>query len=195
MPGQMLDVLKLTYAGVPWTTPGRHKAEWEHSPSSQPGWLCLQDHHYITRPLTQRHQADIEDEPITSQGNIQPEVTEGLLQIRREAEKSGGDMAEWHWDLFWQCGGTRSSPAISLETQGTRQMIKQLPICVADASVSENALWFECRPEGVLQICEQHKTFHCNSLVILAIGEQKMAGCLGHCSEAVPQKCVLLLKD
>lgn len=55
---------------------------------------------------------------------IQPEAAEVLLQIRGEAEKSGEtDMAEWHWDLFWQYAGTRSSPVIPLETQGARQMI------------------------------------------------------------------------
>lgn len=114
---------------------------------------------------------------------IPPEV---LLQIRGEAEESGEtDMAEWHWDLSWQYAGTRSSPVIPLETQGARQMIKQLHICFADSSVSENALWLGCRPESVLQICEQHKPLHSNNLVILAIGEQKMAGCLGHCSGAI----------
>lgn len=95
------------------------------------------------------------------------------------------DTAEWHWDLFWQCVGTKRSPVIALETQGARQMIKQLPLCVADATVSENALWLGCRPEGVLQICEQHKTLHCNDLLILAIGEHKMAGCLEQCAGAI----------
>lgn len=102
----------LTHAGALWTIPGRHKAEWEHSPFSQLGWLCLQDHHYITRPLTQRHQANIEDKLITSQGNIQPEVTEVLLQIRREAEQSGET---------WQ-NDTGTSPG-SVFRQGVAQLL------------------------------------------------------------------------
>lgn len=117
-----------------------------------------------------KHSARSDRGTVTNQG--------GGREVRR-------DMAEWHWDLFWQCAGTRSSPAIAVETQGARLMMKQLPICVADASVSENALWLGCRPEGVLQIREQHKTLLCNNLVVLAVGEQKMAGCLGHCSEII----------
>lgn len=83
----MLCVLKPDARWGSLSNPSKAQAEWEHSPFSQLGWLCLQDHHYITRPMTQRHQAHIEDELITSWGNIQPEVAEVLLQIMGEAEK------------------------------------------------------------------------------------------------------------
>lgn len=66
MPEQMLCVLKPDIRSGSLST--QQGSEWEHSPSSQLGCLCLQEHRYITRPLTQRHQADIEDELITSQG-------------------------------------------------------------------------------------------------------------------------------
>lgn len=167
-----------------------HKAHWEQSPFPQLGWLHLRDHLGITWPLTQRHEADIEDKQFSSWRNIQPEAAEVLLQIRMRGKEAGTDTAEWHLNLFyhWQCGGTGSSLVIPLKTQGDGMRVAHLlcrypslwkyPLTRTQTTECVGDMWIAQDPLTGASFCR-------NRLVILTVGEQKTAGCLWYCLGAI----------
>lgn len=141
MPEQMLRVLK---PDICWSSlSNRRKAKSMLGSVTFLGWggLISRIIFIIMSPLTQRHQADIEDKLIASWGNTQLEVAEVLLQMRVRGKESG-QTEEWHLDLFChlQYARTGSKVVTPPKTHGVRQTIQELHISFGDANHFENIL-------------------------------------------------------